>query len=135
MMARREMLGGTLVGSLLGGGGGGGQTANERAALEEIGSAIRDLKKSYEAQQDFHEIAAVRQRITDYLRSQMKFPDFLDIGTDVFHSIYDWHVRNVQPIVMNRDPQGRYTLQFVATTLVLRPDLVQNYIGTPYDNR
>jgi hypothetical protein len=36
---------------------------------------------------------------------------------------------------MNRDVQGRYTMQFMATTLVLRPDLVPNYIGTPYDNR
>lgn len=134
MIARREILGGSLVGSLLGGGDG-QQTASDRAALEEIGSAIRDLRKSYDAQQDFHEIAAVRLRITDYLRSQMKYPDFLDIGTEVWNAAYDWHVRNVQPIVMNRDPQGRYTLQFIATTLVLRPDLVPNYIGTPYDNR
>ena len=133
MIARREMLGSTLVGSLLGGGG--GQTASDRVALEEIGSAIRALKTSYETQLDFHEIAAVRLRLTDYLRAQMKYPDFLDIGTDIWQSMYDWHVRNMQPIVMNRDPQGRYTLQFMATMLVLRPDLVPNYIGTPYDNR
>jgi hypothetical protein len=134
MIGRRDILGGTFVGSLLGGGDA-PQTASDRAALEDIGLAIKDLRKSYEAQQDFHEIGAVRQRITDYLRAQMKFPDFLDIGTDIFYLIYDWHVRNAQPIVFNRDPQGRYTLQFMATTLVLRPDLVPNYIGTPYDNR
>ncbi|HZT77625.1 MAG TPA: hypothetical protein VFA27_13320 [Vicinamibacterales bacterium] len=129
------MLGGTLLGSLVGGGGTPGQSATDRAALEEIGGALRDLKKSYEAQQDFHEIAGVRDRLTEYVRSQMKYPDFLDIGTAVWNGVYDWHVRNVQPIVMARDPQGRYTLQFMATTLVLRPDLVPNYIGTPYDNR
>ena len=133
MIARREMLGASLVGSLLGGDGGG--QANERLALEEIGAAIRDLRKTFEAQQDFHEIAAVRQRITDFLRAQMKYPDFLEVGTDVWHAVYDWHVRNVQPIVMNRDPQGRYTLQFIATTLLLRPDVTPNYVGPPYDNR
>ena len=116
-------------------GGGGGQTAADRGALEEIGAALRDLRRSFEAQQDFHEIASVRQRITEYLRQQMKFPDFLDLGTDVWYTVYDWQVRNVQPIAMARDPQGRYTLQFMATTLVLRPDLVPNYIGPPYDNR
>jgi hypothetical protein len=135
MIARRDVIGGSLVASLFGGGGAPGQTANDRPALEDIGTAIKDLRKSYETQQDFHEIAAVRLRINDYLRAQMKFPDFLDIGTGVFYDVYDWHVRNVQPIVLNRDMQGRYTLQYIATALVLRPDLVPNYIGTPYDNR
>jgi len=133
MIARRDVIGGSVVASLFTGEG--GQTAADRAALEEIVAALRDLRHSYEAQQDFHEIAAVRLRLTDYLRSQMKYPDFLDIGTDIWNGVYDWHVKNVQPIVMNRDVQGRYTLQFMATTLVLRPDLVQNYVGTPYDNR
>jgi hypothetical protein len=133
MMARREVLGGTLVGALIPAGGG-GQQVPERA-VEEVASAVRDVRHAIEQQQDFHEIVPVRLRITDFLRSQMKFPDFLDIGTDVWYTMYDWHVRNVQPIVMNRDPQGRYTIQFMSTTLVLRPDLVPNYIGTPYDNR
>jgi len=134
MIARREMLGGTLVGSLFGGESGGGQPVPERA-LEDIVAAVRDVGRTMEQRQDFHEIAAVRSRLTEYLRSQMKFPDFLEIGTDVWWTVYDWHVRNVQPIVLGRDPQGRYTLQFLATTLIVRPDLVPNYIGAPYDNR
>ncbi len=134
MIARRDVIGGSLVASFFGGESG-GQSASDRVALDEIGSAIRDLRRMLEVQQDFHEIAPVRARITDYVRSQMKFPDFLDIGTEHWWAIYDWHVRNAQPIVANRDPQGRYTMQFLATTLVLRPDLVPNHIGTPYDNR
>ena len=133
MIARRDVISGGLVGSLIGGGG--GQAATDRAALEEIASSVRDLRRSFESQQDFHEIGLVRARVTEYLRAQMKFPDFLDIGTDLWWTVYDWHVRNVQPIVLNRDVQGRYTMQFLATTLVLRPDLVPNYLGTPYDSR
>ena len=134
MIARRDVISAGFVGSLMGGGGA-QSTASDRAALEEIASSVRDLRRSFEAQQDFHEIGLVRARLTEYLRSQMKFPDFLDIGTDLWWTVYDWHVRNVQPIVLNRDVQGRYTMQFLATTLVLRPDLVPNYLGTPYDNR
>ena len=135
MIARRDVMGAGLVSSLLAGGAGGGGQAADRAGLDEIATAIRDWRKDYGTQQDFHEIAGIRQRMTEFLRQQMKYPDFLDIGTDVWNAVYDWHVRNVQPIVLNRDVQGRYTLQFMATTLVLRPDLVPNYVGAPYDSR
>ncbi len=134
MIARRNMIGGGVAASLFGTGGAAAQ-APDRAALEEIASAIRDIRRTFEERQDFHEVVAIRQRITEFLRQQMKFPDFLDVGTDAWYSAYDWHVRNAQPIVFGRDPAGRYTLLFMATALVLRPDLVQNYIGPPYDNR
>jgi len=49
--------------------------------------------------------------------------------------VYDWHVRLQQPLTMARDPQGRYTLTFGFTALVLRADVVPNFISTPYDNR
>jgi hypothetical protein len=132
MIARRELLGGSLVASLSGGGA--GQQVSEKA-IEDIVAAVRELRGVFERQQDFHEITVVRQRLTDYVHAQMKFPDYLEVGTDAWYQVYDWHVRNAQPIVMNRDVQGRYTLQFMATTLVLRPDLAPTHIGTPFDNR
>ncbi len=133
MIARRDVLGGAMVASLFTGDGG-AQQIPERA-LDDMIAALKDIRRSMDAQQDFHEIAPVRLRIVDFLRSQMKFPDFLDVGTDPWFAVYDWHVRNVQPIALGRDGSGRHTMMFMQTMLVLRPDLVPNYIGTPYDNR
>lgn len=133
MIARRDVIGGSVVASLLAGPGG-GQQIPERL-LEEITTALKDIRRSIEAQQDFHEIAPVRLRIVDFLRAHMKFPDFLEIGTDAWLAIADWHVRNLLAQTIAQDGSGRYTTLFMQTTLVLRPDMVPNFIGAPYDSR
>ena len=133
MIARRAVIGGGVVASLFAPDGV-GQQIPERA-LDDMIAALKDIRRSIEAQQDFHDIAPVRARIVEFLRAQMKFPDFMDVGTDPWLAVYDWHVRNVQPIALGRDGNGRHTMLFMQTMLVLRPDLVPNYIGTPYDNR
>ena len=81
------------------------------------------------------EILGVRKSQVDFLRANSKFPDFIDVAIDVWLSIYDWHVRMQQPMVLGRDNNGRYTMMFNFTTLVLRPDAVPTFIGIPYDNR
>jgi hypothetical protein len=60
-------------------------------------------------------------------------PDFIDVGSDIWIMVYDWHVKHFQPLSLSRDAGGRYLLLFMQTTLVLRADAVPNYIGTPYD--
>jgi hypothetical protein len=71
----------------------------------------------------------------DYLKSQGKFPDFIDVSADIWYAAHDWHVRLQQPLMLGRDATGRYTLMLGFTALVLRPDVVPNFIGTPYDAR
>ncbi len=77
----------------------------------------------------------IRDAMTLFLRANAKFPDFLDVGYAVFFEIYDWHVRNQQPLVVARAPDGRYGLGFLFTRLILRPDAVSDFIGVPYDLR
>ena len=77
----------------------------------------------------------LRDAMTLFLRANAKFPDFLDVGSGVFFEIYDWHVRNQQPLVVARAPDGRYGLGFLFTRLVLRPDAVADFIGVAYDLR
>ena len=62
-------------------------------------------------------------------------PRWLLEGSAVFFEIYDWHVRNQQPLVVARAPDGRYGLGFLFTRLILRPDAVSDFIGVPYDLR
>lgn len=68
-----------------------------------------------------------------HFRTSHKFPDFVDIGYNVFMDVYDWHIKNRQPLQITRGPDGRYWLQFMFTTLILRAEQQPDYIGPPYD--
>ena len=43
-------------------------------------------------------------------------------------------MRLQQPLMLGRDATGRYTLMLGFTALVLRPDVVPNFISAAYDN-
>jgi hypothetical protein len=65
-----------------------------------------------------------------------KFPDYIDVGIDVWQQVYDWHVRYRQPLNIGRNAEGRYTIVLMTTTVVMRADLnAGSYIGLPYDSR
>jgi hypothetical protein len=140
MIDRRQLF---TVGGLLGalaptGGGdaayGAGQLLSPQAAQDLI-SAIKDIRLAIAAESSFAEILPVRSRQLDYLKAQGKFPDFIDVGPDIWYAVHDWHVRLQQPLMLGRDATGRYTLMLGFTALVLRPDVVPTFISTPYDNR
>jgi hypothetical protein len=78
---------------------------------------------------------SVRAQQKTFLKANQKFPDYLDAGIDAWCELYDWHVRNRQPINTSRLPDGRYGLTFMFTTVVLRPDQAGNFIGWGYDAR
>ena|ERR1051325_10584627 len=128
MLNRRELL-------ALGGLAVGGQAQMNDRQAQEITGAINNIKTLIEKQQSFNEINEVRKSQYTYLRGNGKFPDFIDIGIDVWLGVYDWHIRMQQPLVLGRDNTGRYTMIFGFTTLVLRPDWVPTVIGIPYDQR
>ena len=142
MIDRRELLTlGGVLGALAPAAGspdegvaaGAGQVSDRQ--VQDIVSAINSLAGKIAALQSFGEIGGVRKSQFDYLRANGKFPDFIDIGSDVWTAIYDWHVRMQQPLVLGRDPNGRYTMMLAFTTLVLRQDVVPQFIGIPYDQR
>jgi hypothetical protein len=140
MIDRRQML---TVSGLLGALAPAGEAAygdaqmSDRSAadvisgLQKIGNALAAVA----AQGSFDAILPLRTRQVDYLKANAKFPDFIDVGADVWMAVHDWHVRLQQPLTLGRDPLGRYTLMLGYTMLVLRPDVVSNFISAPYDNR
>jgi len=139
MLARRRMLGTTLVGGFFGAAmpraeSQSGQTS-ERQVME-IVDALKDIRKALEAPQgSFVEIAGIRQKQVEYLRATNKFPDFIDVGIDIWFAVHDWHIKHLQQATIGRDANGRYTITMLSTQLVMRPDLVANFISAPYDNR
>jgi hypothetical protein len=78
-------------------------------------------------------IGILRRNFELFIKSNSHFPDFCDIGIGVFYDVYDWHVRNRQQIIVVRQPDNRYTIQFMFTTLILRFENEPNFIGIPYD--
>jgi hypothetical protein len=70
-----------------------------------------------------------------FLRANAKFPDYIDAGFEAWQAVYDWHVKNQQPINTTRLPDGRYGIAFMFTTIVLRYENTPNFIGFGYDAR
>jgi hypothetical protein len=162
MLARRRMLGTTLFGGLLGaaipaadartwgpadsrtwGPASAGPTdlasqstqTSERQTME-IVDALKDIRKAIDAPHGaFVEILPIRQKQLDYLRATNKFPDYIDVGLDVWFAVHDWHIKHLQQPVLGRDASGRYTISVMGTQLVMRPDLVPAFISAPYDSR
>jgi len=80
-------------------------------------------------------VATIRHQQNVFLRANQKFPDFIDAGVEAWEAVYDWHVKNQQPIATTRLPDGRYGIAFMFTTIVLRYENTPNYIGLGYDGR
>ena len=143
MLARRRMLGSTLFGGLLGAAipasGAGASSPPEQVSdgqINKIVDALKDIRAAVEAPRGaFVEILPIRQKQMDFLRATNKFPDYIDVGLDVWFAVHDWHIKHLQQPVLGRDPNGRYTISVMGTQLVMRPDLVPSFISAPYDSR
>ncbi|MBI4264183.1 MAG: hypothetical protein HY657_07395 [Acidobacteria bacterium] len=136
MMERRDVVSGGLLGftALF---GGGAADAAQRGDNADVARAIDDLRQTLDRKlpPPFAELAQVRQQQRTFLKASGKFPDFIEVGIDVWERVYDWHVRyQVPPTIVVRD-DGRYTMTYMFTTLILRPELMDNYIGFGYDAR
>ena len=128
MWSRREWLAGAVAGGVIA-----PDAQQTEHYLQEMSQTLKDLRGAIDAQRSFPEIQRVRARQVEFLRTQTKFPDFMELGVEVWFGVYDWHVRHLQPIALGRDPNGRYTLALMGTTLILRVDADANFVGVPYD--
>ena len=108
MIARRHLLGSTLLGGLVDTStppaDEGGQLSERHA--QDIVDALKSIRSAIEAQGGFAEVGRLRQLQMDHLRSQGKLPDFIDAGSDVWFGVHDWHVKHTQPITLGRDGNG-----------------------------
>ena len=82
----------------------------------------------------FSELRACARRF-DHLTINGRWPDYLDVGYNVWMDVHDWHILWQQPLSMGRDAAGHYTIVLMSTVIVMRSDQLPNYVGIPYDNR
>jgi hypothetical protein len=47
----------------------------------------------------------------------------------------DWPIRHQQPLSVSRSVDARYIMAVGFTTLILRPELSDNYVGPGMDTR
>jgi hypothetical protein len=78
-------------------------------------------------------VSRVRQQQRTWIMAARKYPDFIEVGLDVWENVYDWHVAYQQPLNVTRLADGRYTLLFMFTTLLLRPDQNPDFVGYAFD--
>ena len=140
MVERRDVIGGGLVAGLAAafGAPAGGQTkrdAADDAADTKTAEAVDRLRQSLEHEHESGDVTQIRAQQRTFLRANQKFPDYMDVGIDVWERMYDWHVRTRQTLNIVRTPDNRYGMVFGATTLLLVPQQTGNYISWGYDNR
>jgi hypothetical protein len=147
MVERRQVIGGGLAAGLASLAAaapleaaaqrtGGGGTAGDMSA---VATAIDQLRAVIQRQFDAcelgpcAEVASIRQQQRVFMRATQKYPDFMEVGIDVWDSVYDWHLKHQQQVVSQRLPDGRYAMAFMFTNLLLRPDQAGNYVGYGFD--
>lgn len=81
------------------------------------------------------ELSRIREQQRVFLKANHKFPDFIEIGIAVWEAVWDWHVRHQRPVDVLRTAEGRYTMKVMETTLVLRAEQADNYVGFGFDAR
>jgi hypothetical protein len=101
-----------------------------------VAKAINDLNTTIQhGIQTSPELARIRDQQRIFLKANQKFPDFIEVGLNVWESVVDWHVRHQQPLSVSRIAEGRYIMAVGFTTLILRPELSDNYVGPGIDAR
>jgi hypothetical protein len=101
-----------------------------------VAKAINDLNTTVQrAIQTSPELARIRDQQHVFLKANQKYPDFIEVGIDVWENVVDWHIRHQQPLSVSRSSEGRYIMAVGFTTLILRPELSDNYVGPGMDAR
>ena len=135
-MERRDLVGGGLVAGIAAMVAPDAAAAAQRDNSEALSRAVDDLRQTIQNNYNspWRVIAQVREQQRVWMRANYRYPDFIDIGVDIWEALYDWHVRFQQPLNVARMQDGRYVISFMFTTFVMRPDQMPNYIGPPYEN-
>lgn len=135
MVERRNLVGGGLVAGITAMMAPGAEAAAQRDNSDAVSKAVEELRATIQSNHNnpWRVIAQVREHQRTWIRANYRYPEFIDIGIDIWDALHDWHVRFQQPINMARLQDGRYVMSFMFTTFVLRPDALPNYVGPPYE--
>ena|SRR5688572_12446060 len=155
MLTRRELVTGTALGAIATAASSADSTATtpgpihpaiqdtDNAALRTIATKTTEMDQTLDGLAGvvrsnslaFGFVPKLRDAYTLYWKSHGKFPEFCEVGTSVFYDIYDWHVKNRLPIPVSRFADGRMSITFMYTQLLVRIDQAVDYVGIPFDRQ
>lgn len=110
----------------------------EGASDERVAHAVFELQNAVQRQTDalfshWRVVRQVQDQQRPFLRANHRYPQFIEVGTRIWEDLLEWHVKERQPMSVTRAADGRYTMSFQFSTIVLRPELDENHMGFPYD--
>ncbi len=104
-----------------------------------MASALHDIDNTLQRQAEnrnahWRVVRQVQEQQRIFLKASHHYPEFIEVGVRVWEALVEWHVREQQTLNVTRVADGRYVMSFMFTTVLLRPDLDDNYVSTAYDN-
>jgi hypothetical protein len=135
MLSRREMITAGFAGSLAAAPGGASALPAGEQEQREVASQLQAIDRTLNNAllPASSIVAKLRSDMEQFLRANARFPDFIEIGIGVFYDVYDWHVKNRQEVLVTVRTDGRYAMQFMFTSLILRPEQDRNFVGVPFN--
>jgi hypothetical protein len=147
-MKRRDLISGGILGGVLGGLGDEAaeaaqapqmpQRQQQTTVIEDFSGvvdAINRLEREIARQDSFVDITPIREIQRNFLRTNSHMPNYIEVGAFHWFNLYDWHIRWQQPVNVTRDLVGRYTIAYLGTMIVLRPEMPDQFLSAPYDER
>ena len=109
------------------------------AAQLAVAAALREIERTLQQQADgrnahWRVVRQVQEQQRTFLKASHRYPEFIEVGARTWEALIEWHVREQQPLNITRAADGRYVMGFMFTTVLLRPDLDDNYVGFGFDN-
>ena len=108
--------------------------APDSDTLREMADALKRIGAELRAQGDPPILGPIREAQRTFLRLNQKFPDYIEVGVAVWEQLHDWQVHTQQMLNVTRLTDGRYVMQTMLCTFVLRTDLTPAYIGPASDS-
>ena len=110
-----------------------GETAlQDSALLSSMLTELREIRRAVSIEGTMA-VGQIREAQRLFFKNTGRFPDFIDVGFNVYQAVIDWLIAMQQPVTMNRIADGRYSVAFIGSTVVLRADFSDNYVGQGYD--
>jgi hypothetical protein len=143
MVARRKMIAGGLVAGLVGAvfpsRGDGSAAAGAPAAVDENTPIFQKIYEELQLHRPTCGIVScasldnIRRQQHIYLRAHGRYPEFIDVGLVPWEDVYAWHIKYQVPVKIGLRADGFYGMPFCLTTIVLRPNMQPDYVGSAYD--
>jgi hypothetical protein len=114
------------------------KTATNADQGQDAGAVAQELRKLRDVldavlEGPWSKLAHIREHQRIHMRTYQKYPDFMEVGVDVWEALHDWHVHVRQPMHMTRNAEGRYEMGFIDTRIILRPDFEPTRVAIGYD--